>query len=83
MEGIASAAFAWFTVCDGSGARAPHNIDPKHINPDLTTAKPYVMGANAICSGAWTRGSEDIAPPEYQWGYNRMMTSGGLFGAGN
>ena len=26
---------------------------------------------------------EDIAPPEYFWGYNRMTTVEGLFGAGD
>jgi len=40
---------------------ASQNIDPKEINPELTTS----------------------APSEYQWGYNRMMTVDGLFGAGD
>ncbi|MCP4184726.1 MAG: adenylylsulfate reductase subunit alpha, partial [Hyphomicrobiales bacterium] len=34
-------------------------------------------------SGAWASGPEDIAPDEYQWGYNRMLTVDGLFGAGD
>ena len=59
------------------------NIDPKHINPELTTSEPYVMGSHATCSGAWASGPEDYAPAEYQWGYNRMMTVDGLFGAGD
>ena len=62
---------------------ASQNIDPKHINPELTTSEPYVMGSHATCSGAWASGPEDIAPDEYQWGYNRMMTIDGLFGAGD
>jgi adenylylsulfate reductase subunit A len=62
---------------------ASQNIDPKHVNPELTTSEPYVMGSHATCSGAWASGPEDFAPDEYQWGYNRMMTVEGLFGAGD
>mgnify|MGYP003325290048 CR=1 FL=1 len=35
------------------------------------------------CSGAWGSGPEDLSPPEYFWGYNRMLTVDGLFGAGD
>jgi adenylylsulfate reductase subunit A len=42
-----------------------------------------VMGSHATCSGAWASGPEDCAPAEYQWGYNRMTTVDGLFGAGD
>jgi len=62
---------------------ASQDIDPKYINPELTTSEPYVMGSHATCSGAWASGPEDISPPEYFWGYNRMMTVEGLFGAGD
>ena len=62
---------------------ASQNIDPKETNPELTTSEPYVMGSHATCSGAWASGPEDYAPAEYQWGYNRMMTVEGLFGAGD
>jgi adenylylsulfate reductase, subunit A len=62
---------------------ASQNIDPKEINPELTTSEPYVMGSHATCSGAWASGPEDMAPSEYKWGYNRMMTVDGLFGAGD
>ena len=41
---------------------ASQNIDPKHINPELTTSEPYVMGSHATCSGAWASGPEDYAP---------------------
>ena len=41
------------------------------------------MGSHATCSGAWVSGPEDISPPEYFWGYNRMTTVDGLFGAGD
>ena len=62
---------------------AAQDIDPKYINPELTTSEPYVMGSHATCSGAWASGPEDLSPDEYQWGYNRMMTVDGLFGAGD
>ena len=62
---------------------ASQNIDPKYTNPELTTSEPYVMGSHATCSGAWVSGPEDLSPPEYFWGYNRMLTIDGLFGAPN
>jgi adenylylsulfate reductase subunit A len=62
---------------------ASQNIDPKETNPELVMSEPYVMGSHATCSGAWASGPEDIAPSDYQWGYNRMMTVDGLFGAGD
>ena len=45
-----------------------------YTNPELTTSEPYVMGSHATCSGAWVSGPEDLSPPEYFWGYNRMLT---------
>jgi adenylylsulfate reductase subunit A len=62
---------------------ASQDIDPKYTNPELTTSEPYVMGSHATCSGAWASGPEDVSPSEYFWGYNRMMTVEGLFGAGD
>ena len=62
---------------------ASPDIDPKYTNPELTTSEPYVMGSHATCSGAWASGPEDLSPDEYYWGYNRMMTVEGLFGAGD
>jgi len=41
------------------------------------------MGSHATGCGAWCSGPEDLSPPEYQWGYNRMTTVEGLFGAGD
>ena len=35
---------------------ASQNIDPKHVNPELTTSEPYVMGSHATCSGVWASG---------------------------
>jgi len=66
---------------------AAQNIDPKEKPSELITSEPYVMGSHmgshATCSGAWSSGPEDVAPSDYQWGYNRMMTVDGLFGAGD
>ncbi len=62
---------------------ASQNIDPKERASELITSEPYVMGSHATCSGAWASGPEDCAPNDYQWGYNRMTTLEGLFGAGD
>ncbi len=62
---------------------ASQNIDPKEQPSELITSEPYVMGSHATCSGAWASGPEDCAPADYQWGYNRMTTVEGLFGAGD
>lgn len=62
---------------------ASQNIDPKEKASELITSEPYVMGSHATCSGAWASGPEDVAPADYQWGYNRMTTIEGLFGAGD
>jgi len=62
---------------------ASQNIDPKETPSELITSEPYVMGSHATCSGAWASGPEDCAPSDYQWGYNRMTTVHGLFGAGD
>ena len=62
---------------------AATDVNPKYENPELTTSEPYVMGSHATGSGAWCSGPEDLSPPEYFWGYNRMTTVEGLFGAGD
>lgn len=62
---------------------ASQNIDPKEKASELITSEPYIMGSHATCSGAWASGPEDCAPDDYQWGYNRMTTVQGLFGAGD
>src|ERR1700687_3041106 len=67
----------------GAVVWAAQNIDPKEKPSELTTSEPYIMGSHATCSGAWASGPEDCAPAEYQWGYNRMTTVEGLFGAGD
>jgi len=62
---------------------AATDVNPKHENPELTTSEPYVMGSHATGCGAWCSGPEDLSPDEYFWGYNRMTTIEGLFGAGD
>jgi adenylylsulfate reductase subunit A len=62
---------------------AAQDIDPKEKPSELITSEPYIMGSHATCSGAWASGPEDCAPSDYQWGYNRMTTVQGLFGAGD
>jgi len=62
---------------------AATDVDPKYENPELTTSEPYVMGSHATGCGAWCSGPKDLSPPEYYWGYNRMTTVAGLFGAGD
>jgi adenylylsulfate reductase subunit A len=62
---------------------AATDVDPKYENPELTLSEPYVMGSHATGCGAWCSGPEDVSPPEYYWGYNRMTTVEGLFGAGD
>ena len=62
---------------------ASQNIDPKMRPSELTTSEPYIMGSHATCSGAWASGPADISPKEYNWGYNRMTSVEGLFGAGD
>jgi len=62
---------------------AATDVNPKYENPELTTSEPYVMGSHATGCGAWCSGPEDVSPEEYYWGYNRMTTVEGLFGAGD
>ena len=62
---------------------AATDVNPKYENPELTTSEPYVMGSHATGCGAWCSGPEDLSPDEYFWGYNRMTTIEGLFGAGD
>jgi adenylylsulfate reductase subunit A len=41
------------------------------------------MGSHSGEAGAWVSGPEDLSPPEYFWGYNKMTTIQGLFAAGD
>ncbi|MCL4355169.1 MAG: adenylyl-sulfate reductase subunit alpha [Nitrososphaerota archaeon] len=62
---------------------ASQNIDPKKRPSELQPSEPYIMGSHATCSGAWASGPTDLSSGEYVWGYNRMTTVRGLFGAGD
>ncbi len=62
---------------------AAQGTDPSKVPSELILSEPYVMGSHAVCAGAWTSGPADVAPAEYHWGYNRMTTVQGLFGAGD
>jgi adenylylsulfate reductase subunit A len=62
---------------------AASNKDPTKEPSELMAAEPYIMGSHATMCGAWASGPADMAPKEYQWGYNRMTTVEGLFAAGD
>ncbi len=62
---------------------ASQNIDPKKRPSELQPSEPYIMGSHATCSGAWASGPADLSSDEYAWGFNRMTTVQGLFGAGD
>lgn len=62
---------------------AAQGIDPRKEPSELILSEPYVLGSHAVCAGAWASGPSDLAPSDYGWGYNRMTTVLGLFGAGD
>ncbi len=62
---------------------AAHGIDPAEDPSELSITEPYLMGSHASGCGAWVSGPDDVSPPEYRWGYNRMTTVEGLFAAGD
>jgi adenylylsulfate reductase subunit A len=62
---------------------AGSNIEPEKKPSEIAAAEPYFIGSHSGASGAWVSGPEDVAPPEYFWGYNRMTTVKGLFSAGD
>jgi adenylylsulfate reductase subunit A len=62
---------------------AAQNIAPEEKPSEVVLAEPYLMGSHSGESGAWVSGPEDVAPPEYQWGYSKMTTVRGLFAAGD
>jgi len=62
---------------------AGNNIQPEEKPSEIMACEPYFIGSHSGGSGAWVCGPEDIAPPEYFWGYNRMTTVKGLFTAGD
>jgi adenylylsulfate reductase subunit A len=62
---------------------AATNIQPEESPSEIAAAEPYFIGSHSGASGAWVSGPEDIAPPEYFWGYENMTTVKGLFAAGD
>jgi len=62
---------------------AAQNIAPEDTPSEIVLSEPYIMGSHSGEAGAWVSGPEDLAPPEYRWGYNRMTTIKGLFAAGD
>jgi adenylylsulfate reductase subunit A len=44
----------------------------------MMAAEPYFIGSHASHAGMWVSGPADLAPPEWNWGYNRMTTIKGL-----
>jgi adenylylsulfate reductase subunit A len=62
---------------------AAQNIMPEVQPSEVVLAEPYIMGSHSGEAGAWVSGPEDLAPPEYFWGYNKMTTLQGLFAAGD
>ncbi|RZD18817.1 MAG: adenylyl-sulfate reductase subunit alpha [Candidatus Acididesulfobacter diazotrophicus] len=66
-----------------AGLWAAMDIDPKETNSEVMPTEPYLLGSHAGACGMWVSGPSDIAPKEWQWGYNRMTTVNGLFTAGD
>ncbi|MBP1738764.1 MAG: adenylylsulfate reductase, alpha subunit [Deltaproteobacteria bacterium] len=62
---------------------ASQNIQPESKSSEIMACEPYFIGSHSGASGAWVSGPEDVAPPEYFWGYNRMATIKGIFCAGD
>ena len=59
------------------------NTQPEEKHSEIAAAEPYFIGSHSGASGAWVSGPEDLAPPEYFWGYTNMATVKGLFCAGD
>jgi adenylylsulfate reductase subunit A len=59
------------------------NIAPEEKPSEIAACEPYFIGSHSGASGAWVSGPEDLAPPEYFWGYECMTTVKGLFAAGD
>ena len=71
-------------MCIGqAGVWAGMNVRPEETMSELMPTEPYLLGSHSGCCGIWVSGPEDIAPVEWQWGYNRMTTVKGLFTAGD
>ncbi|MCK4657513.1 MAG: adenylyl-sulfate reductase subunit alpha [candidate division Zixibacteria bacterium] len=62
---------------------AASNIAPEERPSEIAACEPYFIGSHSGASGAWVSGPEDIAPPDYFWGYTNMTTVKGMFAAGD
>ncbi|HOE10570.1 MAG TPA: adenylyl-sulfate reductase subunit alpha [bacterium] len=62
---------------------AATNVQPEEKSSEIAAAEPYFIGSHSGASGAWVSGPEDVAPPEYRWGYVNMATVKGIFCAGD
>jgi adenylylsulfate reductase subunit A len=62
---------------------AASNTSPEEKSSEIAPAEPYFIGSHSGASGAWVSGPEDLAPPEYFWGYESMATVKGIFCAGD
>ncbi|MFH1373706.1 MAG: adenylyl-sulfate reductase subunit alpha [bacterium] len=62
---------------------AATNTAPEEKPSEIAACEPYFIGSHSGASGAWVSGPEDLAPPEYHWGYTGMCTVPGMFGAGD
>jgi adenylylsulfate reductase subunit A len=62
---------------------AATNTAPEEKSSEIAAAEPYFIGSHSGASGAWVSGPEDLAPPEYFWGYANMSTVKGIFCAGD
>jgi adenylylsulfate reductase subunit A len=62
---------------------AATNVSPDEKPSEIAAAEPYFIGSHSGANGAWVSGPEDLAPPEYFWGYTNMCTTKGLFAAGD
>jgi adenylylsulfate reductase, subunit A len=65
---------------------AAADIDYSTQPAEMMTTEPYVMGSHATMCGAWASGPSDVVDgkaKDYDWGYDRMTTVKGLFGAGD
>jgi adenylylsulfate reductase subunit A len=59
------------------------NTFPENQPSELQACEPYFIGSHSGASGAWVSGPEDLAPPEYFWGYANMASVKGIFCAGD
>jgi len=62
---------------------ASTNVKPEQKPSEIAACEPYFIGSHSGGSGAWVSGPEDLAPPDYRWGYPNMTTVQGLFAAGD